>query len=581
MGGSEASAYHAGLFNLFPLDAHNSNQHALQPQPIQSRYVQNATAGPSNAARNHGIIRQPILPRQAQVPEHNATGTASAVASSTRYQQPTPKDTATATESTIAPSTQHQPTSKDNATATESAVAPSTQHHQPTVETGTDPRSNIGAAKIGTMPPPPRPGYATLPQHHKPNLAPDADQRSNTGAARIGTMPPPPRPGDARLPEHHQPTLAPGIDQESLRVTTESTSAVPSYGTGENLAKPILVQAHDPVMGSSSASEQTSRIESTAVNTQGGEGCNSTSEPLIRDKADEFGRGMPGPPVLPAGTNDTDEPSSRTQDTTAQSATPAIAIVPSKKGKKRTLREAAETDEYAVPASGSKTQDEVAKPKSKRTRLNPVPNIEGPVTRTRAAARKAAAEKKANPTKGNPAASASTNGTSTPAALLGSAAVPALAPGATTPSAQLPSQASRPGPSKRRRDPQEEEYEEGVEKNEARTSPPPAKRARHALTGARTRAAPNPNTTTEHPSSASGPSSVSATGTTTPEKTVTGRSKAKGKGKAPWTTSDENATVPPAPSTSEEAPPILGSPFVYTGPKRRSAPSEWVTDSDE
>ncbi|KAL8854740.1 MAG: hypothetical protein Q9221_000523 [Calogaya cf. arnoldii] len=489
MGGSEAIAYQAGLFNMFSLDPPGSNQHALQPQPIQSRYVQNATAGPSNAVRNHGIDRQPMLLRRAQVPEDNAAATGSAVASSTHHQttpednstpsthhQPTPednatatelavapptfKDNATSTESAVAPSLHYpQPTPENNATAATSAIAPSTQHHQPTLAPGTDERSNTGAAQIGTMPPPPRPENARLPQQ---------PARDDQGAAKIGTMPPPPRPGDARLPQHHRPALTPGIDQESLPVMTESTSAVLSYGTGGNLAKPILVQAHDPIMGSSSASEQTSRIESTAVDTQAGKSSNPTSEPLIRDEADEFGRGLPGPVISAAGTNNTDEPSNRTHDTTAQSATPALAVVPSqKKGKKRTL-EAAETDESAVPVRESKTQGEVAKPKPKRTRLNPAPNIEGPVTRTRAAARKAAAEK-ANPTKKNPAVSASTNDTSAPAALIGSAAAPA---GTTIPSTQLPSQASRPGRSKRRRDPQEEEDEEGEEKNEAGTSPP-------------------------------------------------------------------------------------------------------------
>lgn len=514
---SQAGAYQGGLFGIFPLGTYDPYEHTYQPQPVQPSYVQNATAASSNAVKTHGIVGQPIIPRRVQA-------------------------------------------LKDNATVTTSAIAPSTQSHQPTPASGTV-------------------------------------QPFNSRAAGSGTMQPPPRPTGERLPRHLQPAR---IDQMNLRVITESTSPLPSYRAGETSAMPMLMEAHNPVMAPSSAPEQTSKTQSEVVNTQAGESHEPTSESLICDKANEVGCGGPGPAVPAASTNNTDVANIHThgqeQDTTIQTRTTEITGVPSpQKGKKRALPEADEAEDAGARVSESKTRDEAAKPKVKRTRLNPAQQIEGPGTRTRAAARKAAAEKlEPNPKKRNPAASASTNttiDTGTPAGVMDSAAASALVPAhapahapasasrATIPSTQLPSQTSRSGPLKRSRDPQEAE-EEKEEKDKARMSPPPAKRARHALTEPTAGVLADPNIATVLPNNVSGPSANVATNTEKQEKPVAGRSKAKGK--APRATGNTNATVSPPPPANEQAPAALANAFVpYAGPRRRGARNEWDTDSDD
>lgn len=443
---SEAGAYQGGLFGIFPLDAHDPDQHTYHPRPIQPGYVQNAIAGPSSTVRDHGIVGQPMLPRRIQSLENNA----------------------------IAP---------------QSAAAPATQFHQPTATSGTG-------------------------------------EAFNTRGAEYGTMPPPPRPAGPRLPRHLQPART---DPTNLRIMTGSMSPLPSDRAEETSAMPMLMEAHSPVMASSSAPEQTSKTQSEVVNTQAGESGNPTSDPLICDKANEVRGGEPGPAVPAASTNTTNVAKIHThgqeQDTTIQTRTPEITSVPSpQKGKKRALPEVDEAEDSGARVSENKRRDEAAKPKVKRTRLNPAQQTEGPGTRTRAAAKKAAAEKlELNPKKSNPAASASTNttiDTGAPAAVIDSAAAsalvsahaPASASRATIPSTQLPSQTSRSGPLKRSRDPQEAE-EEKEEKDKARISPPPAKRARHALTEPTARVLADPNIATVLPNTVSGPSANVATNT--------------------------------------------------------------------
>ncbi|KAL8857374.1 MAG: hypothetical protein Q9178_006140 [Gyalolechia marmorata] len=418
------SAYASGLFGIFPLGARNISQYTHHPQRIQSGYIQKATVGPFEAARNHGIVGQSTLPGQVQA-------------------------------------------LKPDAIAAQSAMAPPNQIHQPIL----------------------------------------ASQPFNTMEAKRGTMPPPPRPIRPEFSQHPQPAF---FDPTNVRMMAPPTGPQPTYKAQEISTIPMLPQAQNPVMASSYAHEQGSRDQNNVVNAQAGESREPTSEPLVRNEATGGEYGVSGPADPAASTDNTEEAQSQTQgeDRAQQVHTgilEAASVPPQTKGKKRML---AEVDDADIRLREHSVRDGAAKPRIKRTRVDPPKEIGGPSTRTRAAARKAAAEKlKASPTKQNPAVEITTCDTEAPVAVLDAAPVLGPAPRATMPSTQLPSQPRGSGMMKRGRDPEEAEED----KDEARMSPPPAKRARHAPTGDSVNAAPHPDATAVPLSIVDGPSSVAAT----------------------------------------------------------------------
>lgn len=544
----ETDTYNRGLFNEFPLDARNYN-YGPQIHHRQPSYIPNAQACPSGAVRNHGIVGEPIVPRRVQAPQTDSL-------------------------------------------ATQSNVAPRRQSQQPIPALSASGSSNAMATGQGTMLPPPRPG---------------------------GLIP-------ARLVLRSQ--------NDHMQVPKMSGSTRPDFLMEKNEAPnlPSLLEAHSASMVSQHAQEQADRDhdEVSGVQVRNIRDLNTALQ--ASNKADKGGSGKSASPNLEAQMVDSDKSQSRGQqqgqdgqvqeqmekdrnrasrvqtgehhdsaielDTADPGAKPAdshgtngpvqqqgqkrptgappsqTTSVPSQRGGKKRARSVVdETGEADIRRDIHGSRDEAAKRQNKRARVNPIQeNInEGPSTRTRAAAKKAAVGKPQAKIKSTK--SAGGGSTNTMVSRLAPVAVPTDA-GAKAPP-PLPSQqpasararpALRSGQLKRGRDSQEAKGGD-----EARTSPPPAKRVRHAVARGHASTVPTPDVAIDPIDPIIGASSKQ-------EKPVAGRPDSKGS----RSTSKEKAAKSPPASKGEKGLPGLGSPFVpYTGRKRPNIPTEWDTDSDD